>query len=182
MSILLASRLQRTSCKKSPQYKYSLFFSIITCLPRSHKESQSSKYNPATHPQMYAKYQPKRTCFLQTLLFIILLWSEEECKLLAKRYCLAAGCIKGVSTRQILPQNLIRTVRRTVRLCPGGAWLSALGFCITFFVTSVSWQRGLARVMGHGIPYQKHRCTFHLFFICYGLLSEFCGCRLVFGH
>ena len=52
----------------------------------------------------------------------------------------------------------------------------ALGFCITLFAFSVFWQRRLVRVMGHGIPYQKHRCIFHLFFICCGLLSEFCGC------
>lgn len=69
-----------------------------------------------------------------------------------------------------------------VRPCPGGARLSALGFCITLFAFSVFWQRRLARVMGHGIPYQKHRCLFHLFFICCGLLSEFCGCWLILGH
>ena len=68
------------------------------------------------------------------------------------------------------------------RACPGGARLSALGFCITLFAFSVFWQRRLARVMGHGIPYQTHRCVFHLFFICRGLLSEFCGCWLIFGH
>ena len=69
-----------------------------------------------------------------------------------------------------------------VRPCPGGARLSALGFCITLLAFSVFWQLRLARVMERGIPYQKHHCNIPLYFICYGHLSQFCGCWLIFGH
>ena len=48
-----------------------------------------------------------------------------------------------------------------VRPCPGGPQLSALGFCITLFAVSVSWQLKLAQVMERVIP-QKHHSNSHL--------------------
>ena len=108
MSILLASSLQRQAVKNHLSIN-SLFFSIITCLPRSHKESQSSKYNPAIHSQMYAKYQPKQTCFLQTV-FVIYYTPLVRGRMQTPCQEALFGCRlhKRSQYRQVLPQNRIR--------------------------------------------------------------------------
>ena len=135
---------------------------ISRCLLRSPNQSQSSKYNPATHSQVYAKYQAKQTYFLLPLaVFIVLLWSEGECKHLAKRYCLAVGCIKGVSTRQVLPQNLIwnrqnngqAVPRWPTAGCPGLLHYLVCFFCFLAAETGTAMERV--------IP-QKHSSNSHL--------------------
>ena len=69
---------------------------------------------------------------------------------------MAVGCIKGVSTRELSPQNLIWNHQNDGKAVPRWPKLSALGFCITFFAFSVFWQLRLAQVMERVIPYRKH--------------------------
>ena len=146
------------------------------CLLRSPNQSQNSKYNPATHFQACAKYQAKQAYFLLTLfVFIALLWSEGECKHLAKRYCLAVGCIKGVNTRQVLPQNLIwnrqnhgqAVPRWSTAECPGLLHYLVCFFC--FLAAETGTGHGACNSLPE-TPLQQSS------FIYYSHLSKFCGC------
>ena len=146
---------------------------ISRCPPRSPNQSQSSKNNPATHSQLYAKYQAKH--FLLTLsVFLVLLWSEGECKHLAKKYCLAVGCIKGFSTRQVLPQNLIwnhqnngqAVPRWPTAECPGLLHYLVCFFCFLAAETGT----------GHGACNSPETPLQQSSFIYCSHLSKFCGC------